>query len=277
MKSSSVIKYFACVGLFGAAAFLAVNLQADEFNSVPSQPSQLGTVQQGQQPQQEQSYEPTPSRSPQSQKSQQMFASPNDAVKALRVAVEANDRTALDQIFGPDFQSLQTGDKVQDANNARHFAYAMQQGYHLENGDNGMVYVDVGTNDWPMPIPLSQRDGQWYFDTVAGKEEVIDRHIGRDEFNAIGVCRAYVNAQREFANMNNGVYAEKFKSSPGKKDGLYWPAGPGEQASPFNDLVAETHIEGYDHHHGNGPHPFHGYYFRILTCQGKAAPGGKMD
>jgi hypothetical protein len=131
-----------------------------------------------------------------------------------------------------------------------------------------------------MPIPLVKADGQWYFDTAAGKEEIINRHIGKDELHAIGVCRAYVEAQKKYAGMNTdggGAYAMKFKSSPGKKDGLYWPAADNEPQSPFGPLVAEAHAEGYGHHSGNGPHPFHGYYFRILTRQGDAAPGGKMN
>jgi hypothetical protein len=132
-----------------------------------------------------------------------------------------------------------------------------------------------------MAIPLVKADGQWHFDTAAGKEEIINRHIGKDELCAIGVCRAYVKAQKEFASLNTdangGVqYALKFKSTPGKKDGLYWPA-EGESASPFGPLVAEAHAEGYVGHRGGGPHPFHGYYFRILTRQGKAADGGRMD
>jgi len=208
---------------------------------------------------------------------QKMFNTPDDAVKALRTAVEANDRTALGQIFGPDFQSLQTGDKVQDANNARHFASAMQEGCHLEKASDDKYFVDVGAKDYPMPIPLVQTNGQWFFDTVAGKEEIIDRHIGKDELTAIGVCRDYVNAQQQFASMNGGTYAQKFKSTPGQKDGLYWPTAPGEPPSPFGPLVAEAHAEGYGGHRGNGPHSFHGYYFRILTSQGSTAPGGKMD
>jgi len=125
-------------------------------------------------------------------------------------------------------------------------------------------------------------DGQWYFDTAAGKEEIINRHIGKDELCAIGVCRTYVTAQRQYANLNpatGGVvsYAQKFKSTAGKKDGLYWPVVEGEAASPFGPLVADAHAEGYVTHKSAGPHPFHGYYFKILTRQGEAAPGGKMN
>jgi len=213
---------------------------------------------------------------------QRLFASPDEAVKALQMAAEAKDNSALQEIFGAEFQELLTGDKVQDANNAQRFATAMAQGCNPVKEGEDKITLEVGTNNWPMPIPLVKADGQWHFDTAAGKEEIINRHIGKDELHAIGVCRAYVTAQRQYAGANpeagGGVqYAQKFKSAPGKKDGLYWPAAENEPASPFGPLVAEAHAEGYVKHKGTGPHPFHGYYFRILTRQGQAAPGGKMD
>jgi hypothetical protein len=213
---------------------------------------------------------------------QRLFASPDEAVKALRAAAEAKDRAALRELFGPEFDELLTGDEVQDANNARRFATAMAQDCKLVNEGEDKITLEVGTNNWPMPIPLVKADGQWRFDTAAGKEEIINRHIGKDELHAIGVCRAYVAAQRQYAaaNLDAGGaanYARKFKSAPGKKDGLYWSAAEHEPASPFGPLVAEAHAEGYGKNKGAGPHPFHGYYFRILTRQGKAAPGGTMD
>jgi len=213
---------------------------------------------------------------------QQLFASPEEAIKALQTAVKANDKAALREIFGPEFRELITGDEVQDANNAQRFATAMAQSCKPVNEGEDKITLEVGTNDWPMAIPLVKADGQWHFDTVAGKEEIINRHIGKDELHAIGVCRAYVTAQRQYASANTdasgGVkYALKFKSAAGKKDGLYWPSAENEPASPFGPLVAEAHAEGYVGHQGGGPHPFHGYYFRILTRQGPAAPGGKMD
>ena len=188
----------------------------------------------------------------------------------------------MHEIFGPQFHDLLTGDKVQDANHAQKFAVIMAESCkQVPDGDN-KITLEIGTNEWPLPIPLVKTNGSWYFDTTAGKEEIINRHIGKDELHAIGVCRAYVTAQRQYASANpdaDGVvqYAQKFKSTPGKKDGLYWPAVENEPASPFGPLVAEAHAEGYVKHKGAGPHPFHGYYFRILTRQGKAAPGGKMD
>jgi hypothetical protein len=208
---------------------------------------------------------------------QQLFTSPAEAVKALQAATQAKDAAALNEIFGPGVQELLTGDKVQDANNAHRFANAMAQSCNLMQESDDKITLEVGTNDWPMPIPLVKTNGQWFFDTAAGKEEIINRHIGKDELHAIGVCRAYVAAQRQFASMNGGVYALKFKSTPGKKDGLYWPVTENEPASPFGPLVAEAHVEGYHHHAGAGPQPFHGYYFRILTRQGDAAPGGEMN
>ena len=206
---------------------------------------------------------------------QQTFDSPDDAVIALRTAVESNNRAELDKIFGPEIQSLRTGDKVQDAKNARHFATAMAENCQLDKQSPDEIFIEVGTNDWPMPIPLVRTNGQWFFDTPAGKEEAIDRHIGKDELAAIGVCRAYVTAQQQFASMNGGVYAEKFKSSEDKRDGLYWPSAENEPTSVFGRLVAEADAEGYSG--GKGPQPFHGYYFKILTRQGPDAPGGKMD
>jgi hypothetical protein len=213
---------------------------------------------------------------------QRLFASPNEAVKALQAATEAKDNAALREIFGPEFRDLLTGDDVQDANNAQKFAAAMAQGCKPVNEGADKITLEVGTNSWPMPIPLVKADGQWHFDTAAGKEEIINRHIGKDELHAIGVCRAYVAAQRQYASANpdtNGraKYAQKFKSTPGQKDGLYWAAAQNEPASPFGPLVAEAHVEGYVKKKGAGPQPFHGYYFRILTRQGQAAPGGKLN
>ena len=213
---------------------------------------------------------------------QRTFASPEDAIKSLQAATAAKDNAALREIFGPEFRELVTGDEVQDANNAQRFANAMAQGCKPVNEGEDKVTLEIGTNAWPMPIPLVKADGQWHFDTAAGKEEMINRHIGKDELHAIGVCRSYVTAQRQYASANPDAgggpkYAQKFRSTPGTKDGLYWASAENEPASPFGPLVAEAHAEGYVTHKSAGPHPFHGYYFRILTRQGKAAPGGKMN
>ncbi len=135
---------------------------------------------------------------------QRMFASPDEAVKALQAAAEAKDKAALRDIFGPDYDQLSTGDEVQDANNAQRFAAAMAQSCNPVKEGEDKITLEVGTNNWPMPIPLVKADGQWRFDTAAGKEEIINRHIGKDELHAIGVCRAYVKAQRQYASVNAG-------------------------------------------------------------------------
>jgi hypothetical protein len=211
---------------------------------------------------------------------QRQFASPDDAIKALQAATEAQDKPALREIFGCDADELLTGDEVQDARNARKFATALAQGCNPVKEGDDKITLEVGTNNWPMPIPLVKANGQWYFDTAAGKDEVINRHIGRDELHAIGVCRAYVTAQRQYASVDagpNGSYALKFKSTPGKKDGLYWTPMRNEPASPFGSAVAAAQADGNIYTAGTGPQPFHGYYFRILTRQGPAAPGGKKN
>jgi len=220
---------------------------------------------------------------PKSGDAEQSFTSSDEAIAALKTAVAANDRAALRKLFGPEFPELLTGDAVQDANNTKRFAASMAQSCEPVKDGDDKIALEVGPNNWPMPIPLVKVDGQWHFNTAAGKEEIINRHIGKDELHAIGVCRAYVTAQRQYASEtpNSGAgttYAQHLKSAPGKKDGLYWPAADNESASPFGPLVAEAQAEGYVlHAKGTGPHPFHGYYFRILTRQGEAAPGGKMD
>jgi hypothetical protein len=258
MKLSNQMTRFASLStialLVGACAILPANLHAADPNDAQQKPVVA----------------------------QRSFASPEEAIKALQAATAAKDKAALDEIFGQQIHELLTGDEVQDANNAQRFAAAMAQSCKPVNEGEDKITLQIGTNDWPMPIPLVKADGQWHFDTAAGKEEIINRHIGKDELHAIGVCRAYVTAQQQYIKLNADAagkqsYALKFKSTPGKKDGLYWASAEGEPASPFGPLVAEAHAEGYVGSTSKGPHPFHGYYFRILTRQGAAAPGGKMN
>ena len=143
--------------------------------------------------------------------------------------------------------------------------------------------LSIGPKNWPMPIPLVRRDGHWFFDTAAGKDEVINRRVGEDELMAIGVCRTYVQAQREYAAEDrdgSGIlkYAQRIKSSKGMKDGLYWPVAEGEELSPLGPLVAEIRADGYAGKTADGgAQPFHGYLFKILSAQGSAAPGGSYD
>ncbi len=208
------------------------------------------------------------------------FASPDEAVSALRQATMASDNHAIRDLFGPDFDKLGTGDKAQDAKNEKHFAEAVAQSCRPIPSGDGMVEIEVGTNEWPMPIPLVRQNGRWHFDTAAGREEIISRHIGKDEIHAIGLCRAYLKAQQQYATLNAGLdgsYALKFMSADGSRDGLYWKSGPGDPMSPFSQVVAEAESKGYIDTTGSGPKPYHGYFFRILTAQGADAPGGAKN
>jgi hypothetical protein len=211
------------------------------------------------------------------------FSSPKEAVKALTTAARARDRAAVDMIFGPDVKELLSGDPKQDALEFAAFSKSLAQYTQLVRKSDDRFVLDIGDQNWPLPIPIVRKDGVWFFDTVAGKDEIINRRVGEDELTAIGVCRNYVQAQREYAAEDrdgSGVlkYAQKLKSTHGMKDGLYWPANGDEEESPFGPLVAEARAEGYGPKTAEGqPQPFHGYRFKVLTSQGAAAPGGAYD
>ena len=214
---------------------------------------------------------------------QQRFATPEEAVKALAAATRAGDRAQVDILFGPDAKELLSGDPRQDAIEFAAFAKALSQFSHLSRRAEDRYVLFIGAENWPMPIPIVRRDGAWVFDTLAGKDEIINRRIGEDETAAIGVCRTYVQAQREYASEDrdgSGLlkFAGRIRSTQGKRDGLYWPAAPGEEQSPLGPLVAEARAEGYGGKTAEGqPQPFHGYRFKILSAQGPSAPGGAYD
>ena len=212
---------------------------------------------------------------------QRTFNSPGDATNALLQAAKNYDRQAMHEIFGPEVTNMMTGDRALDQKHFDSFARSLAEKCDVVKDDNGVITLEIGTNGWVFPIPLVQTNGVWAFDTMAGEDEIINRHIGRDEFYAIGVCRAYVKAQRDYAaRFSTGgqtTYARRFKSEPGKMDGLYWEAQGGEQASPLSALVAAAYCEGYSWSSSERPKPFHGYYFKILTRQGPDADGGAKD
>ncbi|MFI5295268.1 MAG: DUF2950 domain-containing protein [Thermodesulfovibrionales bacterium] len=217
--------------------------------------------------------------------SQALFSSPEDALKALVEAVSAKDKDALAQIFGPSAKDLRSGDEVQAATEFEEFAKHLAEKADLVKEGDSKVILQMGKENWPFPIPLVRKNEQWFFDTEAGREEILNRRIGEDEFTAILVCRSYVKAQREYALKDwdgNEVlaYAQKLRSDPGRKNGLFWRAKPGEEVSPFGELVARAWMEGYKKEKAafrEEPAPFHGYYFKILERQGKNAPGGKYN
>lgn len=217
--------------------------------------------------------------------SQTLFSSPEDALKALTEAVRAKDKAALEQIFGPSAKDLRSGDEVQAATEFEEFAKHLAEKADLVKESDSKVILQIGSENWPFPIPIVRKNDQWLFDTEAGREEILNRRIGEDELIAILVCRTYVKAQREYALKDwdgNEVpaYAQKLRSDPGRKNGLFWRAKPGEEVSPFGELVARAWMEGYKKEKAafrEEPAPFHGYYFRILTRQGKDAPGGRYS
>jgi hypothetical protein len=213
------------------------------------------------------------------------FASPQDAVNALVTAAENHDTNTLHAIFGPDGRQLVSPDAVQAATAYKTFVQRLSEKVQIVNNSDTNVSLQIGNDAWPFPIPLVKQDGQWHFDTIAGKQEILNRRIGMDELGAINVCRTYVDAQREYAGQDrdgDGIlnYAQSLHSTPGRHDGLYWPAQPGEDLSPLGPLIAAARGEGYQHTArmlNDQAEPYHGYYFKILTRQGKHAAGGKYN
>jgi len=215
---------------------------------------------------------------------QQQFDTDAQAAAALVAAAKARDHDALDHLFGPSSTEFVSGDKVEDEKAFDRFTKNAGEHLELESKDAKTSFVDIGKDNWPFPIPLTRlSNGKWFFDTEAGKQEILARRIGANELETIKVCRAYLEAQREYASVDrdgSGVlkYAQHFMSHTGK-DGLYWVAAPSEEESPFGPFVAQATLEGYTpgQKEAPGPQPFHGYVFHILTRQGPAAPGGKYD
>ena len=225
---------------------------------------------------------------------QTLFASPDEATTALVNAVKAKDQTALAGIFGPQYDQLLSGDAVQDNHEMESFAAAADHSAKLVKAGDAKFTLTIGENNWPFPIPIVREGDKWRFDTTAGMEEILDRRIGENELSAIATCRAYVLAQWEYFTDgdldNDGVseYAQKFISTPGKRDGLYWETAQDGKQSPLGVLVAAARTEGYSAGRrataaaNNDPatqthprSPYHGYYFKILKAQGPHAPGGK--
>jgi hypothetical protein len=212
------------------------------------------------------------------------FKSPEEAVKALAEAVKGNDTKELFAIFGPSGKELiSSGDEVADKTGRDRFVKAYEEMNRLVNESDKKVILHVGNGDWPFPIPVVKKGGYWLFDTKAGKEEILNRRIGRNELNAIQVCLAYVDAQREYVLKDRDgdkllEYAQRFISRKGEKNGLYWEAKEGEPQSPLGPLMAKATEEGYTgKKSGEKRSPYHGYYYRILKAQGKNAPGGEYD
>lgn len=213
-----------------------------------------------------------------------VFASPEDAVKALIDTVKAGQVADLVAMFGAEGKALiESSDPATARQNRRVFRVAIGEQWHLEDAAPNRKTLVIGNEEWPFPVPIVKEGTGWRFDTAAGKEELIARRIGRNELAAIATVHAYVTAQRQYAERAHdggpaGVHATKFASDPGKENGLYWPAKAGQPRSPLGDLVAQASAEGRTASADRSqPSPFHGYYFKILTSQGAAAPGGAKN
>ncbi len=217
---------------------------------------------------------------------QMSFPSPEDAVNSLVKAVQAKDKAALNLIFGSAGKELRSGDEVQDDSELKELSGHLSENASLVKESETRAVLHVGRENWPFPIPIAKDRDRWFFDTEAGQEEILNRRIGENELTAILVCKSYVRAQREYVLKDwdgDGVlaYAQKLRSDPGRRNGLYWKAAKGEAMSPLGELLAKARMEGYRKKKaafkGEKPEPFHGYYFKILTRQGRSAPGGKYS
>jgi len=214
---------------------------------------------------------------------QKTFASADAAVTALVDAARKDDKAALSAIFGPAAKSLASGDAVQEKSERARFVAAYDEKHALKADGDARATLVIGKGDWPFPVPLVKAGDGWKFDTAAGREELLNRRIGRNELNTIQALQAIADAQREYAAEDrdgDGVreYAQKFHSGAGRRDGLYWPAKAGEPQSPLGPFAANAVREGYKGAGAEGkPAPYWGYYFRILKAQGKDAPGGRYS
>ena len=214
-----------------------------------------------------------------------VFPTPEAAIAELANAAATTNRAAFIELFGPDSEQLANPDSIQGGRELANFSAAFNVTNNLVRESDTTMTLEVGPDGWPFPIPLVKVTNGWQFDTGAGIEELLNRRIGRNELDVLSVMRAYVDAQREYASKDRDAddvlaYAQRFASSPGKTDGLYWSPELNGEISPLGPLVAEAQSEGY--FAGNiatnsGPRPFHGYLFKILTKQGNHAPGGKYD
>jgi hypothetical protein len=211
------------------------------------------------------------------QPAQKTFPSAEAAGNALVAATQSNDEKAMLDILGPEGkQIVSSGDDAEDAQSRANFAEKYREMHRLVNEPDGTTILYIGAKNWPTPIPLMNKGGSWYFDTEAGKREILYRRIGRNELSTIRVCQELAAAQKEFHTTQN-EYARKIFSDEGKHDGLYWKAAEGDVESPIGPLVASAMAEGYTKTQNDPSTPYRGYFYHILTRQGKNAPGGEKN
>ena len=209
------------------------------------------------------------------QPGQKLFLSPEAATSALVTAVQNNDEKAMLEVLGREGkQIVWSGDETEDANSRANFVQKYKEMHRLAAEPDGTIILYIGAKNWPMPIPLVSEGGAWYFDTEAGKREILYRRIGRNEISTIRVCQELVAAQKEFSATQHNGYAQKILSDEGQHNGLYWRVAAGEPQSPIGPMVAAAVAEGYARRVNGAPTPYRGYYYRVLTRQGKSGPGG---
>jgi hypothetical protein len=214
-----------------------------------------------------------PARSVGQRHRQKTFSSPENAINALVTATQNNDEEAMLDVLGPDGkQIVSSGDETEDAQNRANFVQRYQEMHRLVKEPDGTIVLYIGAKNWPTPIPLVNKDSSWYFDTEAGKMEILFRRIGRNELSAIRICQELVAAQKDYYAMQHNEYAKQVYSDEGQHNGLYWKASDGEPQSPIGPLVASAVAEGYTKDKAGPPTPFRGYFFYVLTRQGKGAP-----
>jgi hypothetical protein len=219
-----------------------------------------------------------PTRSMAQQPGQKTFSSAEEASNALVTAARNNDEKAMLEILGPDGKRIvSSGDDTEDAESRANFVKRYEDMHRLVKEPDGTTVLYIGAHNWPAPIPLVNKGKLWYFDTEAGKKEILYRRIGRNELSAIRVCQELVAAQKDYSAQHGGEYAQKIFSDEGQHNGLYWKAADGEPQSPIGPLVASAVAKGYAKSLEGEPTPYRGYYFHILVHQGKNGPGGTKD
>jgi hypothetical protein len=209
---------------------------------------------------------------------QKTFSSAAEATKALVMAMQNNDERAMLDILGPDAkQIVSSGDDIEDAENRANFVKRYEQMHRLMKEPDGTTTLYIGAENWPAPIPLVNKAGAWYFDTDAGKKEILYRRVGRNEMSTIRVCQELVAAQKEYYASQHSEYAQQIFSDEGQHNGLYWKAAESETQSPIGPLVASAVAEGYHKGQAGPPTPYRGYLYHILTRQGADASGGAKN
>ena len=216
-------------------------------------------------------------------KGQKSFSSAEDAASALTAAVKSGNTSEVIAILGPESpEIISSGDKVADKEGIERFIRLYDEKHLIQSAAGNKSIMVLGNDDFPFPVPLVKKGNKWRFDARAGREEILNRRIGRNELEVINVMLTYVDAQREYASKDRDSdavleFAQKFRSTPGKKDGLFWEAKDGVEVSPLGSLVAKADSEGYAKSKGGDNSPYWGYLFKILKAQGAYAEGGAFD